>query len=103
MARRIAEHPEAVSPARQLPRANRQRGHLGLIEVADPDVEVELLRMLRVMQLRRPQVGCPLEGHAWPVRRVSDHHPVALILDSLHAQQFLIEARQRGGLGAGDA
>lgn len=59
MSHRVAEHPEALSPAWQPPRAERKHLRLGLIEVAHPHVEVQLLRMPRVRPLRRPQARHP--------------------------------------------
>lgn len=97
---RVTEHPEGLPPTGEPPRAQREHVLLGLIELAHPHVNVQLLRMIWVGPLRRAQVRDPLEGNARPVRRIADHHPVDLVLDPLHAQEFLIELRELAGVRA---
>jgi len=91
MAGRIAEHPEALAPAGQSPRAECQRRLLGLVEIANAHIKMHLLRMLRVWPPWRPHPGHSLKGQARTVRCVTDHHPVLVLLYSLHTQEILVK------------
>jgi hypothetical protein len=64
VAGRVDVDPEPVLPARQPLRAERQHLPLGLVDVLDADVEVELLRVGRIGPARRPVVGGVLEAQA---------------------------------------
>jgi hypothetical protein len=94
--------PESVATTRQSLCAESENLLLGLVQVLDAHIDMHLLRMLRVWPARCAQLGNALKRHPWPVRRVSDHHPIAVVLNPLHAQQFLVERRQHRRLRAVD-
>jgi len=91
---RIAVYAEARSLAGEPPCAKTQGLFLCLVDVGHGDIEVHLLWVAGIGPLWWLQVGCELEGQPRAVGRVTDDHPVAVILHPLHAEQFLIEGRQ---------
>lgn len=100
MTGRIAVNTKAWSLAGESPCAKIQGPFLCLVDVGYGDIEVHLLWVAGIGPLRRLQVGCELEGQPRPVGRVTDDHPVAVILHPLHAEQFLIEGRQAARIRA---
>src|SRR5829696_2933906 len=63
---------------------------------------MSILRPITVGPGRRPVVRNPREGNARPIGRVTDHHPVALVLHTPHAQQGFVERGQCVGIVAVD-
>src|SRR5262249_57477137 len=59
---RIGVDPEAGLVAGQPPGAQRQHLPLGLLDVIDPQIQVDLLRERRVGPARRLVIGCELEA-----------------------------------------
>lgn len=94
MAGRVAVYAEARSLAGKSSCAKTQGLFLCLVDVGHGDIDVHLLWVAGIGPLWWLQVGCELEGQPGAVGRVTDDHPVLVILHPLHAKQFLIESSQ---------
>jgi len=97
----ISEYPEALLMLGwEPPSTERQNCGFGGLDVVDPYVEVELLRITGV----RPARGNPFRralkrklACAW---LTTDDHPVAGVLVYFHAQHVGVERRERAGVRA---
>lgn len=97
----IGEDPEVVATAVEAGGSQPDDLGLRLIEIVDPDIEVHLLGAAR-RPFGEHMIGCVLEGNPRPVGGIADDDPTGFVLDTLHAQQLLIEPGQRGGVGTID-
>ena len=81
-----------------------EREHLSLsgVEVVDHDVEVDLLRPVRVQPLRWLVIRGQLEGHARGRVVPRDHYEVRRLVGDRQAEQLGVERGQRGRVGAVD-
>lgn len=91
---RVAIDPEALPSSRKPPSSQGQHLLLSAVDVGYRYVQMHLLRAAGVGPLRRLQVRRHLEGQPGQARRITDDHPVTVILHPLHAEQFLIEGCQ---------
>jgi hypothetical protein len=94
MSRRIGIDPKCFATTRQRGGAEFEHRGLGELEVVDPDIEMSVLRPLTIRPRRRSVVGNAREGDARPIGRVTDHHPIALVLHPPHAEQRFVERGQ---------
>jgi hypothetical protein len=97
MPRRIGEGPESRIPAAAVvQRRGTQREHLLLrrIDVLDVDVEMELLRILRIRPPGRPVAQHLLEGEPDALRQ-GEPHPRRVAVIQLPAEKPLVEGAQR--------
>jgi hypothetical protein len=86
---RVGEH-VAAQPAG--PEFQNPVGRLR--HVVDHDVDVELLREIRVRPPRRPVIGSELEGHAGSAFAGGDDDPVVAQVGDRHPDQLAVERRQ---------
>jgi hypothetical protein len=103
MTDRIREDPEAALAFRREPAgAQRQHRLFGRLDVVNANVEMQLLRMLRI----RPSWGHPgrraLKRQLTRTGLQADNHPVTTVLVDPHAQHSGIEGRERTGVRAID-
>jgi len=91
MARRVLVDPESVTATGEPHRTERKGVLLGLIDILHRDVEMHLLGWVAVRPARRLKVGRQLEGQPGPVGRITDNHPVVVILHPDEAEEFLVE------------
>src|SRR5215469_14826284 len=88
----IGVDPEPWLGAGQPGRPEREHLSLGGVDVADADVQMDLLRVGRVRPAWRPVIRCVLEAHAG--LSVADIDPVAVDPGDRQAEQLRIEVRQ---------
>lgn len=86
----------------QPPRAQRQHLRRGGPDVLDHDVEVELLRPLRVRPPRRLVVWRQLKGDSRGGVVLGDHYPVLTAVRDAQAKQLGVESSQRRRVGTVD-
>jgi hypothetical protein len=75
---------------------------LGLVGIADANVEVQLLRMGRVWPARRDPFVDLLESQLPQAGLSADDHPAVDVLVDLHAQHLAVELREATRVGAVD-
>src|SRR5215472_2465161 len=92
MTGRIGVDPEPWLGAGQPSRTEREHPGLRGVDVADADVQMDLLRVRRVGPAWRPVIRCVLEAHAGLA--VADVDPVAVDPGDRQPEQLRIEARQ---------
>lgn len=101
MADRVGEDPEAgLAFAREPACAEREDGAFGGVYVLDPDVQMQLLGVLRVRPSRRDPGRRTLKCQRAVTRLAADDHPVAAVLVDLHPQHLRVERRKRSRVRA---
>jgi hypothetical protein len=91
---RVAVDPEGLRSSGKPLSSQGQHLFLSAVDVTYRYVQMHLLRVAGIGPLWRLKVRRDLEGQAGPVGRITDDHPVIVILHPLHAEQFLIEGCQ---------
>src|SRR5882757_2895040 len=97
MAGRIRQHPPAIATGLEFRGTGTQLGtpFLGLVEIVHIEIEMELLRRLRIRPARRLEPIHPAESDR-RARLRTDHRVLVLAVADLPAEHLVVELRQRG-------
>jgi hypothetical protein len=96
----IRIHPIIRTIVRQPRSADLEYGLFRLLDIVDHDIDMELLRTLRVGPSWFAQIRHSLEGQTMTVRIVPDHDPAIALALYPHSQQPHVEVSQRSRVRA---